>query len=201
MLSKHTYRLVAAMLALLLCLALFPVPASAYADDGTPLTPEGNMSVVDDITEAGNGSKQFITVVSKAGNYFYIIIDRSKEGDNTVHFLNKVDEADLEALIEEGTAKPIVCSCTDKCAAGAINTVCELCMMNMTQCVGKEPAPVTTPEPEEPAEEPGMNFGAVIVVFLIMAIAAAVGFYFFVYAPRNEQFGYEDDDMDDYEDV
>ena len=71
------------------------------------LTPDGNLTLVDDITSEKTG-KQFITVVSKNGNYFYIIIDRDDEGENTVHFLNLVDEADLLNLMDEEDAQAIL---------------------------------------------------------------------------------------------
>ena len=72
-----------------------------------PLTPEGNLTLVDDITSEKTG-KQFITVVSKNGNYFYIIIDRDDQGENTVHFLNAVDESDLLALMDDKDAQAIL---------------------------------------------------------------------------------------------
>ena len=42
---------------------------------GVPVTPEGNATLVDDFY----GDKQLITVTTKAGNYFYILIDRANE--------------------------------------------------------------------------------------------------------------------------
>lgn len=125
-------RLFACVLAVMLCMAAFPI--SAFADGGdyydyelppnyydysqeyypqeyypdysqvytpTPLYPDGNMSIVSDITGAAASDKEFITVVSKSGNYFFIIIDRSGSGENQVYFLNKVDEADLLSLMSE----------------------------------------------------------------------------------------------------
>ena len=70
------------------------------------LTPEGNLTLVDDYhTSYSDGSgQQFITLVSKSGNTFYLVIDRNAKGDNTVHFMNLVDEADLLSLMEEEDA-------------------------------------------------------------------------------------------------
>ena len=80
----------------------------SYEDEtksSAALTPEGNMTLVDDIgEEEDKSSQQFITLVTKAGNTFYLIIDRDKDGNQNVHFLNMVDEADLLALMDEEEA-------------------------------------------------------------------------------------------------
>ena len=105
-------RLFACVMAVMFCMAAFSIPA--YAEGGDyyeyelppnenpdVLYPQGNMTIVSDISGEAANEKEFITVVSKNGNYFYIIIDRSADGENTVHFLNKVDEADLLSLLSE----------------------------------------------------------------------------------------------------
>ena len=114
-------------------------------EDSPALTPEGNAALVDDF----GGNKQLITVTTKAGNYFYILIDRANEDKETaVHFLNQVDDADLAALTEDGQTKeepPAVCNCKEKCEAGAVNTACPVCATDMSSCTGKEPEPETPP--------------------------------------------------------
>ena len=71
------------------------------------LTPEGNLTLVDDYhTSYSDGSgQQFITLVSKSGNTFYLVIDRNAKGQQTVHFMNLVDEADLLSLMEDEDAE------------------------------------------------------------------------------------------------
>lgn len=78
---------------------------TADSESYGPLTPDGNMNLVDDYGTTEAGSKQFITVTTKSGNYFYLIIDRDDKGAETVHFLNLVDEADLLALVKDDEAK------------------------------------------------------------------------------------------------
>ena len=206
-----------------MCLASLSVTAYAYADDAgpeyiletttpvtaptepaeepttgsIPLTPDGNMTLVDDIEGDSTEDKQFITVVSKNGNYFYIIIDRAGDGENTVHFLNQVDEADLLALMEEGQAEviPIVCSCTEKCQPGAVNTACKLCMTNLSECVGKEAEPVELTETKEPAQQ--TNAGAILALVLILAVGGGAAYYFLVRKPKRAK--NVPSDLDDFD--
>ncbi|GAB2046103.1 DUF4366 domain-containing protein [Agathobaculum sp. TL06] len=221
---KRKMRLLTGLLAVMLCCAALTPAAFAYADDpetaetaGTvqetdtpeddapvtggaePLTPEGNLTLVDDIQGEAAGDKQFITVQTKAGNTFYIIIDRAADGENTVYFLNAVDEADLTALMEDG--EPAVCDCTTKCAAGAVDTACPVCAVNMTECVGPEPEPEPepTPEPvEEPAEESvGLNPAVLLVVLLVLGGGGAFAYFKLVKGRKASTKG--PDDLDDYD--
>ncbi len=168
-------------------------------EETPPLTPKGNATLVDDF----GGNKQLITVTTKGGNYFYILIDRAAEGEQTVHFLNQVDEADLMALTETGeaTKKPEVCNCTEKCEAGKVNTSCPVCVTSMTGCTGKE----KEAEPEAPAEQPkeknNMNG---LVVFLVVALlgGGAALYYFKFVKPKQDVKGntdLEDFELEDYD--
>ena len=144
-------------------------------EDSPALTLDGNAALVDDFGD----NKQLITVTTKAGNYFYILIDRANEDKETaVHFLNQVDEADLMALMEDGTTAeetPAVCNCTEKCAAGAVNTACPVCAVNMAECTGQEPEPTPAPETDpEPEQEPaGLNPAILLVVLAVLGAQMA----------------------------
>ena len=200
--------------ALLSMIMQFMMSGFDSEDADTSFTPSGNMTLIDDFfqieAEATENSpqrdKQFITLESKSGNVFYLVIDRNGDQEN-VYFMNLVDEADLMALIEaneDGTQAP-VCSCTDKCTVGAIKTDCEICRTNMSECVGKEP--VVEPEPTEPVEdeptedepteeEPTVNF--VPVLILLIAGASGGAFYWFkIRKPKDKATG--NSDLDDYD--
>ena len=200
--KKLNLRIVAALAAVLLCLTVLSLTAYAnggdYYGDELPLetvepteaspepafTPEGNLSLIDDLPETGG--KQFLTVETKGGNYFYIIIDRAADSEN-VYFLNEVDEADLLALMDEPESEPApapaVCTCKDKCYAGHVDTSCPVCATNMSECTGKEKKPLTTPGPEvtEPEPEPEKKKSGVnpaIPLLLLLALGGGAAWYF-----------------------
>ena len=212
--NKRIFRSVTALLAALVIMGGFSV--TAYAGGGEdwedyepipeetpqpqPLTPEGNMTLVDDIEGEAAEDKQFITVVSKSGNYFYIIIDRAEDGENTVHFLNQVDEIDLMTIIgeEETEEAPAVCGCEDKCFAGHVNTACPVCAVNMSECAGKE----AEPEPEEtepPAEEEKGGMGGVLLIVLLLAAGGGGAFYYFKILKLKQDAAKGGSDLDNYD--
>lgn len=189
---------------------LFGADTGTTEDGKSPFafTPDGNLTLIDDFLQIevpGNEEteqieKQFITVQSKNGNTFYIVIDRNGETEN-VYFLNLVDEADLMALMEseDGETAAPTCSCTDKCVVGAINTNCEICRTNMSECTGKEP--VVEPDPTEPVEEPteepkSTNFLPIIIVLIAGAGGFAV-YWFKFRKPKTKTSG--SSDLDDYD--
>ena len=202
----------------LICITLFCLPSYAMAEPDAeetypPLTEEGNMTVTDDIyqlivekiTQTGEDgtevietmvieNKQFITVHTRSGAEFYIVIDRSRDSEN-VYFLNQVDDEDLFALLEANdSATP--CTCAEKCAAGEVNTECAVCRMNMKSCVGKEVQKAevteTSPEPEQKKANP------MPIVVLILLIGGGAAVYFLKFR-KNKSKTSGTTDLDDYD--
>ena len=153
------FRLMAAALCAAVLLCAFGAPAYAYASGGegedygdpTMETPapepeptiepgegfeeEGNL-VTRDLLYDEHTNKQFITVQTAGGSTFYIVIDYDKPVDEEgeqyeTYFLNMVDEADLLAAAEAAGVEQAVCSCSEKCAAGAVNTDCPVCSLKI----------------------------------------------------------------------
>lgn len=182
--------------------ALLGLFTGSQTGGSAALTPDGNLTLIDDIGSTTQSVKQFITVETKTGNIFYLIIDRDDEGKETVHFLNQVDEADLLALMEDGQkgSTASVCTCTTKCKAGAVNTNCPVCKNNMSECTGPEPQETQPQETEAPQEEPknsGSGTGG-LIVFLVVAMAGGAALYYFKFKkPRADTKG--SDDLDEYD--
>ena len=182
--NKKTLRALTALIAAVILCGIMAAPMTAYAytdEDAEPetepiteaepepesttepvsLTPDGNLTLVDDISGEQTEDKQFITVVTKSGNYFYLIIDRAGDREN-VYFLNLVDEADLLAIIE-GDNKQTTATITP---------------------VETTPEPTTTPEETTTETEKSNTGGLLIVILLLVALGGGAVYYFKVLKPK-----------------
>ena len=146
------------------------------------LTPEGNLTLVDDYhTDYSDGSgQQFITLVSKLGATFYLVIDRNAKGQQTVHFMNLVDEADLLALMEEDAADAYT---AEKEAAA---------QAEQDRLKAEEEAKKAAEEAASGEEQPKENKVTKIAsgflgVVVLIALAAGGGFYAFTKQKQKKQ--------------
>lgn len=225
--KKTKIRIFATMLMAVICMTAFSTTAFAGGGDQrdagpnspvgdatpkepveppVPLTPEGNLTLVDDVERTDEIDKQFITAVSKNGNYFYLVIDRAGKEDN-VYLLNMVDEADLMALMEDAPTEPKVCACKDKCEIGAVNTDCPVCSTDKANCTGKvkEPTEPAEPQPEKPKGNPM----GIVALLLVFGLVGGGAFYYFKVVknkakpqsnPNMNEYDFsEDEDEDEYE--
>jgi len=195
--KKIKTRLFTMLLAVMMIILVFP--ANAFAEGGeysevtppevtdkpisitAPLTPDGNLTLVDDIKVEESSDKQFVTLQSKNGNYFYLVIDRAGDKEN-VYFLNLVDESDLMALIEDDDKKtepPKVCICSEKCEIGNVNSNCPVCTNDLTQCVSK----VTEPVEAAPAKK---NNTSSLMLMLILIGGLGGGLFYFLKTLKNK---------------
>lgn len=232
--KKRGFRLITMLTVCILLVGSFSMTAFAYADDtdqnlpvteatqpeetpqpeptatiekpsdGEPIDDEGNAYTRDLLYDKAT-NKQFITVQTKNGNTFYIVIDydapiNEEEEQYKTYFLNVVDDRDLFALLDDEDAnEPKTCICDDKCVVGDVNTDCPVCKTNMSECTGTEPVPETPTEDEPPVtEEPkqSSNMGMIIAIVAIAGIGGAA-YYYFKFIKGKKQ---KDDDMDFFDD-
>lgn len=147
-----------------------------------PLTPEGNLTLVDDVTTDDNSDKQFITAVTKNGNYFYLVIDRANNKDN-VYLLNLVDEADLMTLID---SEPL------QVQGIAPQQIVPPQVEEVPQ--SEEETQIETETPVE--EEQPSNLPAILTVFIL--IGGGI-FYYFKFGKGEDV--KVDSDSEDFDDV
>ena len=117
------------------------------ATEETPFSTPGNGQLVDD--KENDSSKQFLTVQTKNGNTFYMVIDRSGTSEN-VYMMSLVDENDLAEFLDENEE-------TEKKEESAV----------VLPEITATPEPETTVQPEtevKPESSGNKMFGSAILV-------------------------------------
>ena len=169
-------------------------------EPGTGFTNEGN-AVTRDLLYDKATNKQFVTLETKDGTVFYLVIDydspvNEEEEQYQTYFLNLVDAADLAALVGEEEAEPEeqtppLCSCRERCQVGKIDTTCPVCTADLTACLGEEPEPEPEPEPElevqQPVEEPEDDSSSAVAAVILLLVILAGGAVFVVKLLRRKE--------------
>ena len=140
-----------------------PVPTHVMLPDlipdgtGTAYSPSGNMKTLDLLYSKAT-HKQFITIETRKGEVYYLVIDYDKPIDEDgeryeTYFLNAVDDRDLLAVLDEAD-KP-----------------------TPEPTASPTPRPTATPKPEAPEEETPSP-APVLALMLLMALGGGVVVYF-----------------------
>ena len=169
-----------------------PETAEIPEDTGA-LTPDGNLTLVDDLAEDSSSGLQFMTVTTKDGHYFYIVIDRSGSSDN-VYFLNTVDETDLMALMTDEEKEQFT-SQEEDTASTPVVTVNE-------DTTGQTADTETETQSAETTTEKKADFSSSLVmlgVFLVIGSAIVAAYYFIKIGKAHDR-RREEEDREFYDD-
>ena len=137
----------------------------------------GNGEVLDDKTD--DGTKEFLTIQTKNGNTFFLVLDRSSNTEN-VYMLSMIDENDLAEFMDESQTE---------------ETPQVVIPETETTVVPEE----TEPETVQPEEDGGMNTGALLAIGLLAAGGIGAGYYFKVVKPKKEEAQEDAEDLEFYD--
>lgn len=160
------------------------------------ITPDGNLTLVDDLDYSSRAGLQFMTVTSKDGHVFYIVIDRTANSEN-VYFLNQVDAADLMALMNDEQKEEYLKEQEAKQQEQLQTTV------TPAQQETQAPSETEQPAQTEAEKQPLNNSMVMIAVFGVIGIGVIAAYYFLKIKPKKNGSSIDEDrefyDDEEYE--
>ena len=160
------------------------------------ITPDGNLTQVDDLDYSSRAGLQFMTVTSKDGHVFYIVIDRTANSEN-VYFLNQVDAADLMALMNDEQKEEYLKEQEAKQQEQQQTTV------TPAQQETQAPSETEQPAQTEAEKRPLNNSMVMIAVFGVIGIGVIAAYYFLKIKPKKNGSSIDEDrefyDDEEYE--
>jgi hypothetical protein len=160
------------------------------------ITPDGNLTLVDDLDYSSRAGLQFMTVTSKDGHVFYIVIDRTANSEN-VYFLNQVDAADLMALMNDEQKEEYLKEQEAKQQEQQQTTV------TPAQQETQAPSETEQSAQTEAEKQPLNNSMVMIAVFGVIGIGVIAAYYFLKIKPKKNGSSIDEDrefyDDEEYE--
>ena len=185
MTKKNKLSKISKILILTLCVCFF----STINVMAKALTVDGNAEVVDETSDEG---KEFLTVQSRGGNIYYIIIDRQKD-ENNVYFLNAVDEIDLLSFATDSTGNNYHLTGVE-----VIETTTEA----TTEITTEATTETMTEELILPTKKESNKIGVFPILSLIAIPAVLIGYLYFKHKRKiTDDEDNEASDTDDTDDI
>ncbi len=152
-------------------------------EDTGAFSESGNLSLLDDVGTDKVKELEYMTVQTKSGAVFYLVIDHSTDTEN-VYFLNQVDTADLMAIMDDSEKQEYESSLEAE--------------KEVSETIVEE-----IPETEEETieEEPSVQTDNLALFGVIGVVAVAViGGYAFIKKKRKKDGADLEEDLEFYDD-
>lgn len=159
------------------------------ASNKTSSLPEGNGALLEDVSD-DVVNRQFLSIQSKNGNTFYIVIDKDSKGKQNVYFMNLVDEYDLMAFAEK-FPEEVQSELKDGEESSAETD--------------KDGNTVKSDESQTDKDTKTKSGGNPMLIIILVLAAGGGAFYYFkalkpkkgIKAPKQDDYGDEDEDYEE----
>lgn len=147
----------------------------------------GNLSLLDDVGTDAAKELEYMTVQTKSGAVFYLVIDRSADTEN-VYFLNQVDAADLMAIMDDSEKQEYENSLKEE-------------IVDVPETPAEDEPVADEPVKEEPQKQDSLQTNNLALFGVLGVIAVGViGGYAFMKKKAKKDGADLDDDLEFYDD-
>ncbi len=163
------------------------------------LTPDGSLTLVDDVDEESSENMQFMTVTTRDGSYYYIIIDRSGSQDN-VYFLNAVDAADLMNVMSDEEKEELAESASSEAKDSSTEIVTPTLIDDDSESGGDATETEDDKDVDSEMQNKAGSALPMLGVFVVIGALIAGAYYLLKIKPEKERAADVDEDREFYDD-
>lgn len=163
------------------------------------LTPDGSLTLVDDVDDEDAENMQFMTVTTRDGSYYYIIIDRSGSEDN-VYFLNAVDAADLMNVMTDEEKEELAESASSETEDSSTDIITPTLIDDDSESGGDATETEDNKDVDSEMQNKVGSTLPMLGVFAGIGVLIAGAYYLLKIKPEKEQAKDVDEDREFYDD-
>ncbi len=163
------------------------------------LTPDGSLTLIDDVDDEDAKNMQFMTVTTRDGSFYYIIIDRSGSEDN-VYFLNAVDAADLMNVMTDEEKEELAESASSETEDSSTDIITPTLIDDDSESGGDATETEDNKDVDSEMQNKVGTALPMLGVFAFIGALIAGAYYLLKIKPEKEQAKDVDEDREFYDD-